>query len=102
VGRGKEVVKRCGGRNWLAEPRKFGGEDGWTILVADNEWLREKLADRRIDEGHSVWVTDLPFRGSPLPIVRAYGRRWNIEDSLQDAVLSGIPLSRQRVGALPD
>jgi len=82
--REKEVVKRCGGRNWLAEPWKVGGEDGWTILVADNEWLREKLADRRIDEGHSVWVTDLPFRGSPLPFIRAYGRRWSIENSFQE------------------
>ena len=82
--REKEVVKRCKGLKWLAEPWKIGGGDGWTIIVADNEWLREKLADRRIDEGHSVWVTDLPFRGNPLPFVRAYNRRWSIENSFQE------------------
>ncbi len=82
--REKEVVERCSGRNWLAEPWKIGGEDGWTIMVADNEWLRENLADRRMDEGHSVWVTDLPFRGNPLPFIRAYGRRWSIENSFQE------------------
>lgn len=82
--REKEVVKRCKGLNWLAEPWRIGGEEGWTIIVADNGWLREKLADRRIDEGHSVWVTDLPFRGNPLPFIRAYGRRWSIENSFQE------------------
>ena len=82
--REKEAVRRCKGLKWIAEPWKIGGEDGWTIIVADNEWLREQLADRRLDKGYSVWLTDLPFRGNPLPFVRAYNRRWSIENSFQE------------------
>jgi hypothetical protein len=82
--REREVVARCKGKKWIAEPWKMGGVPGWTIIVADNAWLREELKDRREEEGHSVWVTDLPFHNDPLPFVRAYNRRWSIENAFQE------------------
>lgn len=82
--REKAAVERCRGRTWRAEPWRVGQEEGWTLIVADNGWLRRELRDRRTEEGHSLWLTDLPFRGSPLPLVRAYNRRWSIENAFQE------------------
>ena len=82
--REREVVARCKGLKWIAEPWKMGGVPGWTIIVADNKWLREELKDRREEEGYSVWLTDLPFHNDPLPFVKAYNRRWSIENSFQE------------------
>jgi len=62
---------RSGSRNWLAEPWKIRGEDDWAIIVAYNEWLRQKPADRRTDAGRSVGATDMPFRWCLLLSLRA-------------------------------
>lgn len=80
----KRMVERCRGLRWHAEPWRVGGQDGWTLIVADNGWLRRELADRRVEEGYSLWLTDLPLRGSPLPLIRAYNRRWSIENAFQE------------------
>lgn len=82
--REKMVVARCKGLNWLAEPFFEGRGHVWTLIVVDNRWLREQLADRRVEKGYSLWLTDLPFRGNPLPYVRVYNRRWSIENSYQE------------------
>lgn len=82
--REKGAVARCKGLNWRAEP--FFEEEGhvWTLIVVDNRWLRGQLADRRVEEGYSLWLTDLPFHGGPVPYVKVYNRRWSIENSYQE------------------
>ena len=82
--REKKALARCKGLNWHAEV--FFKEKGhaWTLIVVDNRWLREQLADRRVDKGHSLWLTDLPFHGNPLPYVKVYNRRWSIENAYQE------------------
>ncbi len=82
--REKKAVERCKGLKWIAESWTFGGEGDWTLIVADNEWLRSVLKDRRMEDGYSLWLTDLPFRGNPLPFIRAYNRRWSIENAFQE------------------
>lgn len=82
--REKKAVNRCKGLNWTVEPWGFDDQEGWTLIVADNEWLRSMLKDRRVERGYSLWLTDLPFRGKPLPLIRAYNRRWSIENAFQE------------------
>ena len=38
-------------------------------MVADNKWLMEQLADRRLEKAHPVKVTDL-FSGGTLSATR--------------------------------
>jgi hypothetical protein len=84
----KKAVERCRGLSWLTEPWKMGGEDGWTLIVASNEWLERMLGDRKVTKGYSLWLTDLPVRftktWTPLSLIASYNRRWSIENSFQE------------------